>query len=196
MTDDEYDGDRIRLLDETYIGSICDVTNSAAEMYYGTLPERCYSRPYTTRDDARKDIEEGVVYWGYFLDSEVVGVIGIQEMGISGSNTNEDGSRDSHVDRDPDVDIGGDKGFVAVRRLYVVPDFQRKGIGTSLLRHCLDGNPDRDVYTVTWKDASWAIEFYEKNGFENLGTQTEIIKRYWSPPEGCENEFVVLVFEK
>ncbi|MDY6775781.1 MAG: GNAT family N-acetyltransferase [Halobacteria archaeon] len=170
MSDEENAGDRIRPLDESYIGCICEVTNSAAEVYYGTLPERCYSRPYMTREDVREDIEEGVVYRGYFLDSDLVGVIGVQEIENSQS-------------------------FVAVRRLYVVPDFQRQGIGTSLLRHCLDSNPNRDVYTVTWKDAPWAVEFYEKNGFENLGVQPELVERHWSPPEGCENDFVVLLLE-
>ncbi len=85
---------------------------------------------------------------------------------------------------------------VAVRRLYVEPNHQRRGIGTFLLEDCLRRHPHSDVYTVTWKDATWAVEFYEKNGFENIGVQPDTVERYWSPPEGCEDEFVVLLLER
>ena len=81
-------------------------------------------------DELEKEIADGVIFWVAEEDGRLLAVMGIQ-----------------------------DKGEVAlVRHAYVTPTVQRKGVGTSLLRHVqsLTGKP---VLIGTWANASWAIEF-------------------------------------
>ena len=77
-----------------------------------------------------------------------------------------------------------DKGEVAlVRHAYVSSDVQRKGVGTALLRH-VESLADKPVLIGTWADASWAIEFYCRNGFEVVLPEDKdvLLRRYWSIP--------------
>ena len=56
-----------------------------------------------------------------------------------------------------------DKGEVAlVRHAYVATALQRKGVGAALLKQMqsLTGKP---MLIGTWRDANWAIAFYERN---------------------------------
>ena len=77
-----------------------------------------------------------------------------------------------------------DKGDVAlVRHAYVGTKLQRKGIGTSLLRH-VEGLTDKPILIGTWKVASWAIDFYRRNGFTLLPDREKdrLLRIYWSIP--------------
>ena len=87
-----------------------------------------------------------------------------------------------------------DKGAVAlVRHAYVAPAAQRKGVGTTLLRHveALAGKP---VLIGTWADASWAIEFYRRNGYTLVppADKERLLRTYWSIPERQIETSVVL----
>jgi N-acetylglutamate synthase-like GNAT family acetyltransferase len=87
-----------------------------------------------------------------------------------------------------------DKGAVAlVRHAYVAPNIQRKGVGTRLLRHVqsLAGKP---ILIGTWADASWAIEFYRRNGFSVVpdGHKERLLRTYWSIPARQIETSVVL----
>jgi hypothetical protein len=64
-----------------------------------------------------------------------------------------------------------DKGdVVLVRHAYVAPATQRSGVGTSLLRHA-ESLVDKPILIGTWAAASWAIGFYERNGFTLVPTK-------------------------
>jgi len=87
-----------------------------------------------------------------------------------------------------------DKGDVAlVRHAYVAPNTQRSGIGTKLLRH-VQGLTDKPVLIGTWASATWAIEFYQRNGFTVVpqGEKDRLLRTYWSIPARQAETSVVL----
>ena len=107
-------------------------------------------------DELLKEIAGGVVFWVAEQEGRLLGVMGIQ-----------------------------DKGEVAlVRHAYVAPTTQRTGVGTRLLRH-VEGLTDKPILIGTWADASWAIEFYRRNGFALVpgAEKARLLRTYWSIPE-------------
>ena len=141
------------------------IVNAAAQAYRGVIPADRWREPYMPSDDLEKEIADGVVFWVAEEDGRLLAVMGIQ-----------------------------DKGEVAlVRHAYVAPAVQRKGVGTSLLRHVqgLTGTP---VLIGTWADASWAIEFYRRNGFTVVPHthKNSLLRRYWSIPARQAETSVVL----
>src|ERR1700737_3509417 len=115
---------------------IYEIINDAARAYRGVIPADRWHEPYMTRDELAREIAGGVVFCVAEQEGRLSGVTGIQ-----------------------------DKGDVAlVRHAYVAPATQRSGVGTSLLRH-VEGLVDKPILIGTWAAASWAIEFYRRNGF-------------------------------
>jgi hypothetical protein len=53
---------------------------------------------------------------------------------------------------------------------------------------------DKPILVGTWADATWAIRFYEKNGYRLLSrSETErLLKKYWKIPERQVATSVVL----
>jgi hypothetical protein len=49
----------------------------------------------------------------------------------------------------------------------------------------------------TWADASWAVAFYERNGFRRLGREetARLLRTYWDIPERQVETSVVLAEE-
>jgi hypothetical protein len=47
----------------------------------------------------------------------------------------------------------------------------------------------------TWADATWAIRFYEKQGFRQVGQQekVDLLRRYWTVPSRQVETSTVLV---
>ena len=85
------------------------------------------------------------------------------------------------------------KDVTLVRHAYTVPSCQRKGIGSKLLQH-LGNLTNRPLLMGTWADAEWAVQFYEKHGF-NLVTEKEkniLLRKYWNIPERQVETSVVL----
>ena len=142
------------------------IVNAAAEAYRGVIPADRWHEPYLSTDELTEEITAGgVVFWVAELDGRLTGVMGIQ-----------------------------DKGDVAlVRHAYVTPGVQRAGVGTRLLRHVLD-LADKPFLIGTWAAASWAIDFYRRNGFTLVSTDQKdrLLRKYWSIPERQIEESVVL----
>jgi N-acetylglutamate synthase-like GNAT family acetyltransferase len=91
-----------------------------------------------------------------------------------------------------------DKGDVyLIRHAYVYTSSQNRGIGRELLRH-LEQMTDKPILIGTWADATWAIRFYEKNGYWILSrSETErLLKKYWRIPERQVVTSVVLANPK
>jgi N-acetylglutamate synthase-like GNAT family acetyltransferase len=145
--------------------AILTIVNGAASAYRGVIPDDRWHDPYMSADELETEIAEGVVFWVADQDGQLLGVMGIQ-----------------------------DKGDVAlVRNAYVVPGTQRSGVGTLLLRH-VEGLVDKPILIGTWAAASWAIEFYRRNGF-SMVTKNEkdrLLRTYWSIPERQVETSVVL----
>jgi N-acetylglutamate synthase-like GNAT family acetyltransferase len=120
-------------------------------------------------EELANEIADGVVFWVSEEDGRLLGLMGIQ-----------------------------DKGEVAlVRHAYVTPTMQRKGVGTSLLRH-VEGLTGKPVLIGTWADASWAIEFYRRNGFTVVSNRDKdsLLRRYWSIPARQVETSIVLADER
>ena len=141
------------------------IVNAAAQAYRGVIPADRWREPYMPSDELEKEIADGVVFWVAEENGRLLAVMGIQ-----------------------------DKGEVAlVRHAYVAPNAQGKGLGTGLLRH-VQGLAGKPVLIGTWADASWAIEFYRRNGFTVVQNsyKESLLRRYWSIPRRQIETSVVL----
>ena len=78
-------------------------------------------------------------------------------------------------------------------RLSVNGDFDAIVAGAKLLRH-VESKSDKPILIGTWADASWAIEFYRRNGFTLVSARhkDELLRRYWSIPARQIETSVVL----
>ena len=156
---------RIRQSRESDVPAMFAIINDAAQAYRGVIPADCWHEPYMPQDELEREIGNGVVFWVAEEKDQMLGVMGIQ-----------------------------DKGEVAlVRHAYVRPNLQRKGVGTGLLRH-VESLTSKPVLIGTWADASWAIDFYRRNGFSLvLGKDKDaLLRRYWSIPARQVDTSVVL----
>ncbi len=131
------------------------IINDAARAYRGVIPADRWHEPYMPADELSVEIANGVVFWVAEREGQLAGLMGIQ-----------------------------DKGEVAlVRHAYVAPDTQKTGVGTTLLRH-VQSLTDKPILIGTWAAASWAIEFYRRNGFTvvSIAQKDHLLRKYWSIP--------------
>lgn len=142
---------------------IFQVINDAARAYEGVIPEDCYRRPYMSMEELRREMNT-ITFYGYWKDNELVGVMGIQLFS--------------------DVTL--------IRHSYVLPEYQRKGIGSALLNHLLRMASTTKVLVGTWGDAGWAIRFYQKHGFKLLSDGDRLLRNYWNIRERQIQTSVVL----
>jgi N-acetylglutamate synthase-like GNAT family acetyltransferase len=84
-----------------------------------------------------------------------------------------------------------------IRHAYVRTGNQKRGIGAKLLSHLVSLTND-PVLIGTWADASWAIRFYERYGFQVVDHEEKgrLLKKYWTIPERQIETSVVLVDKK
>ena len=155
----------IRLCHDDERAAILAIINAAAQAYRGVIPADRWHEPYMSRHEIDREIDAGVVFWGYEQDGALVGVMGLQSM--------------------RDVDL--------IRHAYVLPNIQRHGIGGALLAH-LRGLSTRPMLIGTWAAADWAIRFYERHGFALVSParKTQLLKAYWDIPDRQIETSVVL----
>jgi GNAT superfamily N-acetyltransferase len=67
-----------------------------------------------------------------------------------------------------------------IRHAYVLPEYQRQGIGDKLLSYLRNLVATSRLLVGTWADASWAIAFYEKRGFSLMPDKDGLLKTYWN----------------
>ena len=133
--------------------NILSVINDAALKYKGVIPDDCWHEPYMSEQELLSEFDGGVRMFGHEKDSVLVGVMGIQEL----------------------------KGVTLIRHAYTVSTYQGSGIGKLLLQYLFKINRNSILYVGTWRDATWAIQFYEKFGFvmQKRKQTVELLKRYW-----------------
>lgn len=155
----------IRLCSSVEMQEIYEIVNDASRAYKGIIPEDCYHEPYMRMDELQSEIESGVVFWGYELEGNLIGVMGIQDRG--------------------EVSL--------IRHAYVKTNSRQKGIGSMLLTHLL-ALTNKPVLIGTWADASWAIRFYNKHGFNRVSHEDKmrLLKTYWTVPDRQIETSVVL----
>jgi GNAT superfamily N-acetyltransferase len=75
------------------------------------------------------------------------------------------------------------KDVTLIRHAYVIPSYQRKGIGSKLLDHLKLMTKTKELLVGTWAGAIWAIIFYQKHGFRLMPNKDELLKMYWNIPQ-------------
>lgn len=160
-----YPGVRIRPCSTDDLPAIFAIINDAARAYRDVIPADRWHEPYMSDADLRAEIAGGVVFWGCESEGALVGVMGIQDRGE----------------------------VTLVRHAYVRTANRRQGIGQKLLAH-LEALTTKPVLIGTWTAATWAIRFYEKNGYRLLSRPEieRLLRKYWSIPERQIETSVVL----
>ncbi len=143
----------IRRCDDDDFEIIYEIINDAARAYEGIIPADLWREPYMSRGELRREIIDGVVFWGWQEDGDLVGVMGIQDV--------------------QDVTL--------IRHSYVRTTKRNQGIGGKLLAY-LREQTSRVVLVGTWAEAGWAIRFYENRGFRLVTAEGKdrLLVRYWS----------------
>jgi GNAT superfamily N-acetyltransferase len=144
---------------------ILAIVNTAAEAYRGVIPADRWHEPYMSAEELDREIEAGVRFWGSEDGGSLVGVMGVQRV----------------------------RDVTLIRHAYVRPGGQGRGVGTELLRR-LRAESERDLLVGTWASASWAVAFYERNGFSLVSPEEKdrLLREYWSIPERQVETSVVL----
>ena len=142
------------------------VINDAAIRYKNVIPDDCWHEPYMSERELVDEFKDGVRMFGYLHNNKLIGVIGFQEI----------------------------KDVVLIRHAYTLTAYQGKGTGSAMLEYLLNKNRNSRLLVGTWKNAKWAIRFYEKFGFI-LHTKEEtilLLKKYWNiPSKQIENSAVL-----
>jgi GNAT superfamily N-acetyltransferase len=155
----------INKLTDRDVKTIFEIINDAATAYKGVIPADCWHEPYMTLKQLEWEIGDGVCFWGFEDENELVGVMGIQ-----------------------------DKGEVTlIRHAYVRSNRQNRGIGAALLKY-LESTSDKPVLIGTWAAATWAVAFYKKNGYQLVSTEEKnrLLAIFWTiSPRQIETSVVL-----
>ena len=142
------------------------IINDAAERYKNVIPDNCWKEPYMPESELLEVFEEGVKMFGYVQNDKLISVMGFQEI----------------------MEV------VLIRHAYTLTKYHGKGTGSTLLRYLLDRNKDYRLLVGTWRDAKWAIRFYEKFGFilHEKKESNSLLEKYWNiQPKQIENSVVL-----
>ena len=159
----------IRQCIESDFETIYKIINDAAKAYQGVIPNDRWHDPYMSRDELSQEIQDGIIFWGSEKDGLLAGVMGIQDKGNA----------------------------TLIRHAYVRTMVRNQGIGTTLVRY-LETATNKPVLVGTWRAATWAISFYQKNGYQLVSEEEKnmLLKKYWMIPERQIETSVVLVDDK
>ena len=153
----------IKKLSSKDMDVIWEIINKAAYAYKGVIPDDCFTEPYMPIAELQSEMKS-VTFFGWQENNNLTGVMGLQ----------------------PVLDM------TLIRHAYILPDHQRKGIGTLLLNHLKQLTGTRYLLVGTWRDATWAIEFYQKHGFKLMPDKDELLARYWDISQRQIDTSVVL----
>ena len=142
------------------------IINDASLKYKGIIPDNCWHEPYMSEQELIDEFNDGVRMFGYYHNNKLIGVIGIQKI----------------------------KDVILIRHAYTLTSFQCKGTGSALLEYLLKKNQNSRLLVGTWRNAAWAIRFYEKFNFilHAKEQSTLLLKKYWKIPlKQIENSVVL-----
>ena len=159
----------IRLCNEKDVGAMVEIINESARAYQAHIPKDCYHQPYMPKDELLSEIADGVTFYGYQDDDLLVAVMGIQDKGP----------------------------VVLIRHAYTRTEQQGRGIGSRLLGHLLEMTK-KPVLVGSWREATWAIRFYQKHGFRLVSPEEKdaLLRAYWTISQRQVETSVVLVDAK
>ena len=148
------------------VSTILNVINDASLRYKGIIPDNCWHEPYMSEQELIDEFSDGVRMFGYHYNNKLIGVIGIQKV--------------------KDVNL--------IRHAYTLTSYQGKGTGRALLEYLLKKIQNSRLLVGTWRNATWAIRFYEKFDFilHAKEESTLLLKKYWKIPlEQIKNSLVL-----
>jgi len=151
------------------ISKILHIINDSAVRYKGIIPDNCWHEPYMSKQKLIDEFSDEVCMFGYYYNNKLIGVIGIQEV----------------------------KDVILIRHAYTLTFYQGKGTGSALLKYLLKQNQNSRLLVGTWRNATWAIRFYEKFGFipHTKEQSTLLLKKYWKiSSKQIENSVVLEKF--
>ena len=123
------------------------VINESNRKYYKSIvPQEYFKEPVLTYDELLK-IFEKMIFFIYKENDEIVGVAALE-------------------------DVSGER--ADVHWVYILPDKQRKGIGSSLVKHIEVEAKRRKIRILrvpVAEKAFWARSFYLKIGYEITGRE-------------------------
>jgi GNAT superfamily N-acetyltransferase len=156
----------IRKLLSQEFNCILEIINDAAVAYKGVIPDDRWKQPYMSAKELREEIDSGVEFFGLEEKERIVGVMGVQDV----------------------------KDVTLLRHAYVLTSCRRKGVGGKLLKYLINLTKSSKILVGTWKDATWAIRFYEKHGFKltSFREKDKLLRKYWNIPERQIETSVVL----
>jgi GNAT superfamily N-acetyltransferase len=142
------------------------IINEAAKAYDGIIPTDRYHQPYMPREELEKEMKR-VTFYGWEANTELVGIMGIEPI----------------------------KDVTLIRHAYVLPQWQKQGIGNQLLSHLKKLVNTPRLLVGTWEAAYWAIAFYQKHGFNLLPDKDKLLADYWDIPARQIETSVVMGIE-
>ena len=145
---------------------ILNIINNASLKYKDIIPNDCWKEPYMSEQELIDEFNGGVRMYGYHLNNQLIGVVGVQKV----------------------------KDVILIRHAYTLSSYQNKGSGSALIEYLLKKNQNSRLLVGTWKDAIWAIKFYQKFGFilHNSEETNLLLKKYWNiPTKQIENSVVL-----
>ena len=142
------------------------IINEAARAYENVIPTDCYHQPYMPVEELEREMKR-MIFFGWEADGELIGVMGFEPI----------------------------KDVTLIRHSYILPGWQRQGIGSRLLSYLKSLVATSRLLVGTWADAHWAIDFYQKHGFRLLPDKDELLKTYWDIPQRQIETSVVLEME-
>lgn len=159
----------IRSCETADVPVIFEIINDSARAYKDVNPADAWQDPYLPMDKLESEIGKGVRFYAYDIAGRTVGVMGIQDV----------------------------KDVTLIRHAYVRTECRAHGVGRSLLAY-MDQLTQQPILIGAWKAATWAIRFYEKNGFVLVGEEEKnrLLKTYWTVPERQARESVVLASQR
>ena len=151
---------------KTDSSKILYIINDASLKYKGIIPDDCWSEPYMSEQELINEFNDGVHMYGYHYNNILIGVIGAQKV----------------------------KDVFLIRHVYTLSSYQGKGVGSALLEYLLKKNKNSRILVGTWKNATWAIRFYEKFGFitHSKDETNLLLKKYWKIPSKQIDNSIVL----
>lgn len=142
-----------------------EVINRAAQWYSDFLPATELHSPEMT--EAQFDAEAARMTWfGAYTPHGLVGVMGLE--------------------RKADAAL--------VRHGYVLPEWQRRGVGAALLAHLEQAAAPARVIVGTYAANHKARALLEKSGYTLSPDSTAVLRRYYAIPE--DRLFASVTYEK